>query len=565
MVYINTGHYATAVYWNKFYSIGMVMIPTVYFHYVLCVTENKSRTLWAICIASYIAALAIVLTVPTSLFNSGLVLQKWGYSPIRNITGNIFDATYPLLLLGGLIVLFNGMRTAIGKRRVQIKYGIAAAFVGFVFGLTNFFPLYGIAVYPVGHIGSFIASSLIVFSIIKYTFMDIEVVIKKSIVYSTATAFIAACYVVVIMFGHDLLSSRNLTNGWSSGLTILAVCFIAFAFEPIRSGVQNVVDRVFFKTRYDYTEAIKKFSRMVVTILDLDVLLHRTVETIEKTLLVSEMVIFLREPGTGDYAIHAFSGADDAWVAGWKYKAADPLIKRLKTRPNQVGEEYSDRIAGRIVVSLDIEEELTGFIILGDKKSGEVYSPGDFELLKTLSDQLAIAVENAWLYRSAITDRLTKVYTGAYFYDRLDEEVARSREQNSSLAIILFDVDGFSAFGKERGAGVSNRALSMIGEAIKRGNRAYDVTARIGDDEFALLLPGVDRDNAAFTAGVISNRIREIRIDGEAGLLAVTSGLAFGEKGDKSARRLMNDARLDLIKNKLGSAAAEPRAKKKPS
>jgi diguanylate cyclase (GGDEF)-like protein len=565
MVYINSGNYETAVFWNKFYSTGMVLIPSVYFHYVLAVSEQKSRVLWALSKISYILAAGIILTIPTTLFNSGLVLQKWGYSPVRNISGNIFDITYPVLLITGLVVLFVSLHTATGKRRIQIKYGIAAAMVGFVFGSTNFLPLYGIQIYPIGHIGSFIASCLIVFSIFRYTFMDIDFVIKKSIVYSIVTALVAGVYVAAIVVAQDILNLGQSANRGVTFLTLGLVVAVAVAFEPIRSAVQNIVDRLFFKTRYDYQEAITKFSRMVVTILDLDVLLHRTVETIGKTLMVSEMIIFLKEPDSGDYAIHAFSGVDDASISGWRYSAADSFIKRLKTRPNRVGEEYGDRIAGRVVVSLDIEEELTGFVILGDKRSGDVYSPGDFELLRTLADQLSIAVENAWLYRAAITDRLTKVYTGAYFYDRLDEEVTRSRAQHSNLAVILFDVDGFSGFSKERGAGVSNRALSMIGEAIHRVNRVYDVTARIGDDEFAVLLPGVDRDNAAFTAGVITKRVTDIRIDGEPGLLGVTSGLAFGEKGDKSARRLMNDARLDLIKNKIGAKSADRKNAKKLS
>lgn len=565
MVYVNSGNLEAALFWNKFYSAGMVLIPTVYFHYVLELTETRQKWLWDICIASYMMAIGIILTIPTKLFNSGLVLQAWGYSPIRNISGNIFDASYPFLVIAGLYILFTGLGSTEGRRRVQIKFGIAAAVVGFMLGLTNFLPLYGIAVYPIGHVGSFLASLLITYSIIRYTFMDIEVVVKKGIVYSAVTASVAAVYVVMIIAGQNLLTYSELDHGWSAGITIVAVGFIAFAFEPVRSNVQGVVDRLFFKTRYDYQEAIKKFSRMVVTILDLDVLLHRTVETIVKTLSVNEVIVFLKEPGSGDYAIHAFAVADEAALAGWRYRATDPLISRLKTRSNRVGEENGDKIAGRVIVSLDIEEALTGFVVLGDKKSGDVYNSGDFELLNTLADQLSIAVENAWLYRAAITDRLTKVYSGTYFYDRLDEEVARSRAQGGRLSVIFFDIDGFTDFVRNRGSGVSNRALSMIGETVRRGNRPFDIAARIGDDEFALILPGADRDNAAFTAGVIAKRINDLRIDGEAGLLAVTSGLAYAEKGDKSARRLINDARLDLIKHKSDSKAARSRTIRKPS
>ncbi len=550
MVYMNPGHKDVALFWNKFYSVGMVMIPTVFLHYVLVLTQTKKRWLWLACWVSYAVAAGIVLTVPTTLFNRDIILYQWGYSPVRAVAGKIYDATYPFIVALGCIALYDSFMTSTGRRLAQTKYAIAATVVGFTLGLTNFFPLYGIRVYPIGHVGNLLACTLLAYSIIRYSFMDIEVIIKKGIVYSVITALVAGSYVSLIVVSQWLFQSTNIGGSWPAAAVLLGIVLLALIFEPLRSLVQRVVDRLFFKTRYEYQDAIKQFSRMVVTILDLDILLHRTAGAIQDILKISQAVIFVRAADAKRYEVGAFAGADEKTVAVWNYEADDPFVARLKAAQHRVQDVVDDQRRGGIVVSLFIDRDLIGFIVLGEKLSGDVYTPTDFELLSTLADQLAIAIENARLYRAAVTDKLTKVFNGTYFYDRLEEERARSREQKTALSIALFDVDAFTVFAKESGTAVANHALAQIGRVIRENVCTYCIPARIGDDEFGVILPGLDKTEAAFIVGLIQKLVSEIKIDGQVGRLRVSTGIATTDQGVKSGRRLINEGRLALTEKK---------------
>jgi diguanylate cyclase (GGDEF)-like protein len=379
--------------------------------------------------------------------------------------------------------------------------------------------------------------------------MDIEVVIKKGIAYSVATASIAMAYVGLILSSEQIIQNTvaDATLMWP--FVVAGVVVSAVAFEPLRSFVQNVVDRAFFKTRYDYQEAIQAYSKMVVTILDLDELLDRTVISITDMLRIHQAIIFLRDHDTGTFDIAAFSGSDERDLKGWSYAVESPLVKHLEAE-SRVAEDIDERAKGSVFVSLRVHRSLVGFLMLGEKLSGDVYTVTDLQLLKTLADQLGIAVENARLYRAAVTDKLTKAFTGNYFYERLDEELARSATHGTALSILFFDVDKFTEFSKARGSAVSDEALALIGKTIKDSIQVYDVSARIGDDEFALILPGTDREGAAFLAGTIKKRVSELTIDGESGVLRVCAGASYTKNGQKTARLMMNDARTRLLKSK---------------
>ncbi len=400
-----------------------------------------------------------------------------------------------------------------------------------------------------GYLAVMAGNVMIAYAIVRHRVMDIVIILRKSLAYSVAMAVLAGVYVACIRLGEVILQSQRPDISTNVGITVVAIILIAVTFEPLRAVVQRVVDRLFFKTRYEYQEAIKQFSHMVVTILDLDLLLHRTAITIQDILKIQQATIFIHNSEVNKYEIGAFAGVDEKKLRDWNYNYADPLPERLRLSNRRV-QDLNDAFGSSVVVSLFINRDLIGFLVLGEKLSGDAYSPTDFDLLSTLADQLAIAIENARLYKAAVTDKVTKVFTGAYFYDRLDEELARSREQGTKLSVVFFDADGFLNLSKNRGAGTANQALSVMGAVIRKNSHVYDIAARIGDDEFGVIMPGADRTAALFAAKLIGKEIKNAEIDGEPGLVTVSIGIAFTERGAKSSRRLINDARKALLTTK---------------
>jgi diguanylate cyclase (GGDEF)-like protein len=539
MVYANKFDKQAALFWNHFYSVVMVMIPTAYFYYILVLTETKKKSLWAIWWFTFSIAALVTPTISTQLFNKSLVLQYWGFSPIRGLTGTIYDVTYPIIVIIGTYVLVVSLRDSTGRKNLQIKYGILAACIGFTFGLTNFFPLYGFNIYPLGHVGNLVANLIIAYSIMRYTFMDIDIIIKKGLVYSVVTSVLAGFYVSIIFLSQETLRIININNAMRIPATLFAIVLIAVVFEPLRSMIQRFVDKRFFKTQYDYREAIKEFSRMVVTILDLDMLLHKTAETIKSTLQLDQVVVFLRDEETKDFEVAAFAGGDESIIAGWSFDEHDQLLQKLTETTRNVVLENEEG-GGQAVISLWINNEVQGLLVLGEKLSGDVYTPNDMDLLSTLADQLSIAVENARLYRAAVTDKVSRLFNGAYFYDRLEEELARSKGHGTSLGILMLDIDGFGGICEREGALVEDYIIMSIGKGIKSEIRPYDIAARVGDDEFAIMLPGIQREELYFWESKIQESAARLKINGETGLVSVSGGFAYTENGLKTSKRLIN-------------------------
>ena len=129
---------------------------------------------------------------------------------------------------------------------------------------------------------------------------------------------------------------------------------------------------------------------------------------------------------------------------------------------------------------------------------------GELERMRLLSNQLAIAVQNARDYRDkleqAIRDPLTGVYNRRFFYEALEKEVNRTERYGSSAAVVIFDVDDFKAINDTFGHTAGDDALRKITQIAESLIRPVDSFARLGGEEFGLLLPETTQLDALLVA-----------------------------------------------------------------
>lgn len=110
-----------------------------------------------------------------------------------------------------------------------------------------------------------------------------------------------------------------------------------------------------------------------------------------------------------------------------------------------------------------------------------------------LHDQLAeLRARVNELERQAATDELTGLLNRRAFYQRLSGESRRASRYSRSLALVLFDLDGFKALNDAQGHPAGDHALQLLAGAFRSQARAGDVLARLGGDEFAVLAPDTD-------------------------------------------------------------------------
>jgi diguanylate cyclase (GGDEF)-like protein len=107
--------------------------------------------------------------------------------------------------------------------------------------------------------------------------------------------------------------------------------------------------------------------------------------------------------------------------------------------------------------------------------------------------------------RLSLMDHITGVFNARYFQMRLSQEFATSIRSDLPLSIIIFDLDRFKLVNDHHGHPAGDVVLKRVAEAIDASVRVGDITARVGGEEFAVLLPGTDCENAM----IIAERIRE--------------------------------------------------------
>lgn len=157
------------------------------------------------------------------------------------------------------------------------------------------------------------------------------------------------------------------------------------------------------------------------------------------------------------------------------------------------------------------EGDIYGVIKVGKKINGEAFTENDLEFFSTLSSQAVIAFENARLYSLAITDSITKLYVHRYFQLRLEEEVARSRRYNSTISLLMCDIDHFKNVNDTYGHQQGDIILKEISKILKKNVRSTDIAARYGGEEFAIVLPETTQADAKIVAERIRRDVHEFK------------------------------------------------------
>ena len=245
-------------------------------------------------------------------------------------------------------------------------------------------------------------------AIVRYRLMDVEVIIKRGLVYAAALGAIAAIYGGLVMLAEGVfgLGEHN------SVIALLATVVVVLLARPVKNAIQTGLDRVYYRDRYDYRRALVGFARELNSDLDLLRLSERLVHRVTETLVVDRMALLLA-PLTagreGDFLTIAHSGFVDAppvltrqstiamrLMAGHTLVLDDPLAHR-RADPREI--EFWRDAGIHCFVPCVSKEGTIGAMALGRKASAEPLSSEDMALLAAVAAQAATAIENGRLYR----------------------------------------------------------------------------------------------------------------------------------------------------------------------
>lgn len=258
-------------------------------------------------------------------------------------------------------------------------------------------------------------------------------------------------------------------------------------------------------------------------------------------------------------------------VAGWVMDQGSPLLNADPTAELAgCGGPTAEELRCALAVPIEGVAQRLGVIVVYSR-SKDAFSVEHLRVLTGVAARASIAIENAIKYskaeQSATTDVMTGLGNARSLFLHLEGELARARRNHDSVTVLMCDLDRFKQLNDNFGHMAGNRALQQIAQALKKQCREYDFVARMGGDEFVLVMPS--HRTASMDAKIeqlqqaVSHAVLEI--PGGPGLGISIGHASFPEDGqDTDALLAVADQRMYRMKQRskmqsVDSAAEELR------
>ena len=137
------------------------------------------------------------------------------------------------------------------------------------------------------------------------------------------------------------------------------------------------------------------------------------------------------------------------------------------------------------------------------------------------------------MQQMAITDSLTGLYNRRYFYMVLDNEIERTKRYQYPLSLIMMDIDHFKLVNDEFGHLAGDEVLESVAQICKNPLRQSDTIFRYGGEEFMILLPGTNQEEAMHVAERIRSTIAETRFKVNKGEVRITTSMGVSEYSEE--------------------------------
>lgn len=400
-------------YWAD--NVAITLLPPLFLHFTLVFPERPHSHGYTSKLAQWTPAIYLLAAVLLS--TRILALVRAGVDPeyfvrLVGVIDRLELVHLTAYLAAGLCVLVRALRrvrSVTSTRQLRwIVWGTAIGVLPFALGYAIPFALgvepsltMELSAVPLAFIPLAFASA-----IVRYRLMDVEVILKRLLVYTAVIAAIAAIYVVILRTSGGAAVQDEDQHRWL--IAFLATVIVVLLAKPVKEAVQATIDRAFYRDRYDYRRALVAFARDLNGDLDLNRLCDRLVSRVHETFVVDRMALMvvsesggfelLRAVGfdTAPPRLHPLSGVGGRLAAGHVVRLDDPLAAGRFTAEEV--EFWRDAGIYYLVPCLS-NETVNAVFALGRRASGEPLTSDDLGLLSAVAAQAATAIENGRLYR----------------------------------------------------------------------------------------------------------------------------------------------------------------------
>jgi two-component system, NtrC family, sensor kinase len=466
------------VYWSEI--AARLLVPALLLHFALVFperSESKFRTSSKLLAVYALPLILLFLHVSTALNAFGFVPWLGAYLSLDKIE---FAYLALCFVTAGLVFYKSYREAPSGVLRQQLKWLTGGTLVGslpvaFFYILPRSFDLALPPWMKLSVLSLVLVPLCFAYAIIRYRLMDVDIIFKRGLAYTAATAAVATVYFALVALITYIFHAP--ATGPVGGM--IAIVIAAFLFQPFREWIQGRLDRFFYRDRLDYRRTLIEFGRTLTNEVRLDPMLGSVMDRISQTLLVDRLAIFVENserPGQMRMArsmgVRLFESLDLSFL-----EPARPEFARgaLFFESPRAAKGFSDSVR-RTLEQLDlnyfvpcrIREHTVAVLGLGKTVDGDFLSSDDVELVETIAGYVAVALDNAQLYTS-LEQKALEIVRLKDFSENIVESL--------NVGVLAVDLEGLveswntrmeQLFGVARQDAVGRQLSSLLPEELAR-------------------------------------------------------------------------------------------------
>ncbi len=399
----------------KVAHLGGLMISILFYHLVFIFCNTKNRKL--LFLAYFQAFVIEFFNIFTNTFINNI---RYAYGLPYPTSNFLYLAAFSLWVLFAIIghlELLKFYRKQQGLKQIQALYLLVGYFIGFLGGGSVLLPIFNINIfYPFGNLLIVVYSLLGTYAILRYRLLDIGVAITRTGIFVAVYTIVLGLPFAAAFWFKDRLIDFMGSNWWMAPLGLMAVLATVGPFIYIF--VERRAEDALLKEQKRYQNTLKQASLGMTRIRNLQRLLNLIAHIVTKTVRISYAAVYLYNKDSDQYVLQVSRDkgrqsiptiSADNMLIKWMLLKRDPLIyeevkRKMEDAVDSVQAQLEEQmriLTASVVIPSFLEDRLLGVIILGDKISGQIYTPEDLNVFQVLASQAALAIENAQFYEEA--------------------------------------------------------------------------------------------------------------------------------------------------------------------
>ena len=404
----------SAFFFLKIGYAGVTLIPITIYHFTILFLNLIDNKIEKILVRMFyiIGAIYVVLLFNSDYFIAGTLYKYfWGYYP----RASILHPFYILFLVSIVIKVLLSFYLSLKRHSTLLEYqrikSLFIAFIFFTLSACDFIQNYGIEFYPFGWIFVMLFAFITAYTIVRYQLLEIEVIIKKTLIFAGLFAGVFAVLVLPTLMIQEFIIRKMGFGARLIGFGVSTI-LIVLILRPLENFLIKITDKFLFQKRYDYKELLKTFTGEVLTVLDLTRLVRLTTYKLADIIKLISCGILLFDDKEDGYKLIASYGIKEKNIVLTREDTLASFMERTRTylSTRHTEKDYAipediikdmNRLKVELAIPLILHDDMIGILTLGKKKSDEPYNQDDMDILLPLARTLAIAITNAKLFDEA--------------------------------------------------------------------------------------------------------------------------------------------------------------------